>query len=112
MLDPNGVNPKNRRAVIVTSDDDLATGQPIVVVAIAGYQRGQSLTDDCVRLPWQAPHGHPVTRINKPSAAVCTWIEEISEDRILEVKGRVVGPFLGQIAAQLARIRNQGESEE
>ena len=51
MLDPNGVNPKPRRAVVVTTDADLASGKPLVVIAIAGFQQNQPLSADAVPLP-------------------------------------------------------------
>jgi hypothetical protein len=111
MLDPNGVNPKDRRAVVVTAPADLAAGHPVVVVAIAGLPpKGVPIPGDHVPLPWQAPHGHRRTKLTKPCAAVCTWLEEIADDRVLTIKGLVHEPYLSKIAAKLAEIRDRGKT--
>ena len=77
MLDPNGRNPKRRPAVIVSD-----RSQSFIVVAISS--RLDKATDKThVMLPWESG-GHPKTGLNRKSAAVCFWYEEVSEDRFID----------------------------
>jgi mRNA-degrading endonuclease toxin of MazEF toxin-antitoxin module len=45
LLDPNGVNPKDRPCVVVTRNDDLNAGAPIVVAAISTLLPGPQPPD-------------------------------------------------------------------
>jgi len=102
MLDPNGVNPKDRPCVIMDNPKVPPLIGRHLVVAIstiipdpipAGY----------VLLPYQQPR-HPVTGLNKRNAAVCPWVEVIEADRIIRRIGIVPGPRLLRIAAELDRL--------
>ena len=58
---------------------------------------------DHVLLPWQQPR-HPVTGLNKRNAAICTWVAEIEDGRILRKLGTVPGRQLHAIATVLNRL--------
>jgi mRNA-degrading endonuclease toxin of MazEF toxin-antitoxin module len=104
MLDPNGVNPKDRPAVIITRDEEIVPGQTIAVVAIARLLPGRPVPLDHVQLPWHR-QGHPRTGLNSNCAAVYTWIEEIQESRILHVIGRAPDRKLEAIALGIASLK-------
>jgi mRNA-degrading endonuclease toxin of MazEF toxin-antitoxin module len=93
LLDPNGVNPKDRPCVVVTDPKvPRPDGHQIVVP--------DPIPPGYVLLPWYRPH-HPVTGLNKRAAAICPWIDEVSEDRILLKLGVVPDAQLLRIAAEL-----------
>jgi len=79
MLDPNGKNPKPRPAVIVSESNDSC-----IVVAISS-RLDIATNETHVMLPWESG-GHPKTGLNRKSAAVCFWHEEVCEDRIVATK--------------------------
>jgi hypothetical protein len=85
VLDPNGRNPKIRRVVVLTPDNALAAGFPIVVAGVTGTLP-DPLTEDYVRLPYKNPPGrHPKTGLTKEAAVLCTWVVSIVPD---DVRGR------------------------
>jgi hypothetical protein len=98
-LDPNGVNPKDRPCVVVTDPKDPLTVGQHLVVAISTVVP-TPLPSGYILLPWYQPH-YPVTGLNKRAAAICSWIAEVAEDRILRKLGVVPGPQLIRIAAKL-----------
>ena len=59
VLDPNGQNPKTRRVVVLTPDNELAAGSPIVVAGVTGTLPNP-LTADYVRLPYTLFISHSV----------------------------------------------------
>jgi hypothetical protein len=67
VADTNGIR-KLRPAVIVTPTDQLASGEPIDVVAVTS-RLTDPLPDDHVLSPWH-PRGHPRTGLNRRCAAV------------------------------------------
>ncbi len=101
MLDPNGVNPKDRPCVII--DDPKSPPQ-------AGFHRVVAITtvvpdplpDGYVLLPYQLPR-HPKTRLNRRNAAVCPWVEIVDESR-LRAHGFVPGSYMLRIAIELDRL--------
>ncbi len=66
---------KLRPVVIVTSDNAMAEGEPLVGVAITGTPDPPTGFD--VPLPWQA-QGRSRTGLDKPNAAVCRWFVTFS----------------------------------
>ncbi len=63
--DPNGLNHKVRRVVVLTPDAALAAGFPVAVAGITGTLP-DPLTADFVVLPWKNPPGrHPKTGMTK-----------------------------------------------
>ncbi len=85
VLDPNGQNPKTRRVVVLTPDDELAAGSPIVVAGVTG-SLPNPLTADFVMLPYRNPPGrHPKTGLTKAAAVHCSWVVPITPN---DIKGR------------------------
>jgi mRNA-degrading endonuclease toxin of MazEF toxin-antitoxin module len=90
VLDPNGQNPKTRRVVILTPDDTIATGSPIVAGAITGTLP-DPLTNDYVMLPYKNPPGtrHPRTGLTKKAAVLCSWLVIIERRDVVGRSGFV-----------------------
>ena len=107
MLDPNGVNPKDRPAVVVSPSDELDAGRPVIVAAISTLRPGL-VPEDHVPLPWH-PHGHARTGLKTNCAVVCRWLEKVEPSRIARVIGIVPGRRLEEVAATLARLATQGD---
>jgi len=85
ILDPNGQNPKIRRVVVLTPDNELAAGFPVVVAAVTGTLP-DPLTADYVKLPYKnLPGRHPKTGLTKAAAVLCTWVTPID---LYDMKGR------------------------
>jgi mRNA-degrading endonuclease toxin of MazEF toxin-antitoxin module len=101
LLDPNGLNPKDRPCVVVTDPKSPLPDRRQIIVAISTVVP-EPLPPGYVLLPWYRPH-HPVTGLNKRAAAICPWLEEVGEDRILRKLGVVPDAHLLRIAAELLR---------
>jgi mRNA-degrading endonuclease toxin of MazEF toxin-antitoxin module len=101
VLDPNGVNPKDRFLVLLrdlNEDDPTAFG-----VAITGTFPA-SLPGTSIRLPFHR-QGRCATGLTKPSVAECTWIVEVESSAILRRSGvappRELLAILEAVAAHL-----------
>lgn len=110
ILDPQGRNPKDRPAVIVTPEDRIDEGQSIEIVAITTLIP-DPLPDDHVLLPWHRPK-HPRTGLNKRCAAVCSWLAWVDESRVIRSVGFVPGRQLLEIASVLRRLRGESEADD
>lgn len=86
IADTNGIR-KRRPAIIVTPTDRISATTPLDVVAVTSRLQ-EPLPEDHVLLPWHA-QGHPRTRLNRPCAAVCSWIARIRQDDIQDFAGVV-----------------------
>lgn len=95
MADPEGRNPKDRPAVVLSLEEDS--------VLVAAISSRMDVFDEAthVSLPWERS-GHPQTGLNRESAAVCFWFETVAKNRI-EAKGRSVSAIL--VKAITARMR-------
>ena len=98
-LDPNGVNPKNRPAVVISDD---CTGPTIVVVYITG-EMDDPLPPEQVAMRWAA-EGHQLTGLHKPCVAVCSWYERVSVSRLLDRMGTCPPYTTGAILLQLGKL--------
>jgi len=96
MLDPQGRNPKVRRAVVLTTNRQPEQSEPIVVAGITGTLQ-PPLGPEFVELPWQNPR-HPKTRLRKRCAVMCSWIAVVDPAAIIRVSGRVPGRHLITVA--------------
>jgi mRNA-degrading endonuclease toxin of MazEF toxin-antitoxin module len=105
VLDPQGRNPKDRFAVVLTPPDQLEEGGMVSLVAITGTIVDPP-PDDFVELPWHRDR-HPVTRLTKRSAAACRWIIRVDPSRILRRTGRVPTAQLAAIEATLKRLAGE-----
>ena len=85
--DENGVNHKERPAVIVTATDDIDVNDPLVAVAVTGTF-SNPLRESQVALPFH-PSGNTRTKLRRPTVAVCDWIVRIKKADILQVAGIV-----------------------
>lgn len=102
VLDPNGRNPKMRRVAVLTPDDALTAGFPIVVAGITGTLP-TPLTEDFVALPYRNPPGHhPVTGLNKKAAVLCTWLVALAQNEVRGWSGIVPPRYMKLIEAKTA----------
>src|SRR5262245_9904010 len=89
IADANGIR-KLRPCIIVTPTDRISAGGLIDVVAITS-RLTRPLPEGHVMLPWHAA-GHPYTGLNRPCAAVCTWLAQVPETEIRDIAGMVPTP--------------------
>lgn len=101
VLDPNGQNPKHRRVVVLTPNDALAAGFPIVAAPVTS-QVPPVLTDDYVLLPFTNPPGtrHPATGLTRRAAIVRSWLVVVDPNDITGRSGYV--PTSAMLAVQAA----------
>jgi mRNA-degrading endonuclease toxin of MazEF toxin-antitoxin module len=109
LLDPNGVNPKDRPCVVVTRDEDLDAGAPVVVVAISTLLPG-ALPPDTVLMPYD-PQGKARTGLKTRCAAVPGWIEVVAPSRIGPTIGHTPPKQRGAIAEILRRFADESAEE-
>jgi hypothetical protein len=99
--DPNGKNPKERPAVIVTATAELRDDEPFVAAVITS-KLSNPLPADYVELPWQRG-GHPRTGLKKRCAAACSWLIVIRASDIKEYAGIVPASKLLEILRKLPK---------
>ena len=109
MVDPNGVNEKFRRAVVLTSNEDLQGDGPIIIAAISGTLPDE-LTADHILLPWHNT-GHPRTGLTKRAAVICSWVARVDRGAVERISGRVPGAQLKEIAARTREVAAQLSSD-
>jgi hypothetical protein len=107
MLDLNGVNPKDRPAVIVGITEDPVGGTLYTVIAITTLYPDRPLPAFYVRMPWQH-NRHSKTGLDTNCAAVCYWAENIGDDRILDLRGHTPGKTMEAIADMIRRYDQGG----
>ena len=99
--DAQGRNPKNRRTVLVTSTEEIASASLVVVAAITGtFDR--PLSEKQIELPW-TNLGHPVTGLTKPSVVVCDWLVKVPICDVRATGHRCPKSILEQILNQIPR---------
>lgn len=101
--DPAGRNPKERPVVLLTSEDEVPTGNPLIAVGITGTLP-TPLPPDYVLLPWHRS-GHPYTGLNKKCAAWCAWRVTVPLTGDIEVMGRVPDKEFAEICAKVNAIQ-------
>jgi mRNA-degrading endonuclease toxin of MazEF toxin-antitoxin module len=101
VLDPNGLNPKTRRVVVLTPDDALAAGYPIVAAAMTGTLP-HPLTGDYMLLPYKNPPGtrHPRTGLTKKAAVLCTWLITVDPNKVSGRSGFVPASSMASVDAK------------
>ena len=100
VFDQRGRNPKVRPLVVVTATSELTSSSSFFAVAIAG-RFSEPLADDEVMLPWHRD-GLSRTRLCKPCVANCSWLCEIKEEDVVEIKG-VVPPVQMEKIVEIVR---------
>ena len=90
VLDPSGANPKGRRVVVLTPDDALAAGFPIVAAPVTS-QIPPIPGPDHVVLPFCNPPGtrHPTTGLTRRAGIVATWLVIVDPAAIAGYSGHV-----------------------
>jgi mRNA-degrading endonuclease toxin of MazEF toxin-antitoxin module len=104
LTSPDGKTTKVLPAVIITPKSELKDGGAFVVVA-ATSSITKPLPDDHVMLPWHR-EGKVRTRLNRATAAVCSWLCVINEEDIAEYGGVVPPEALAEI------LDNVGKSKD
>ena len=107
--DQNGVNPKRRPLVLLVSAADIPAEETLLVVAVS-HTFPTALPDDHVLLPYSKdPRRRAVTGLKVRSAAVCSWITEITREEIEEVGGVVPPTKLVEIFEKISKAADDGE---
>jgi hypothetical protein len=90
VLDSAGGNPKGRRVVILTPDDALAAGFPIVAAPVT-TQIPPVPGPDHALLPFQNPPGtrHPATGLTRRAGIVASWLVIVDPAAIAGYSGYV-----------------------
>ena len=90
VLDPTGQNPKQRRVVILTPNDALAAGFPIVAAPVT-TQIPPAPGPDEVLLPFRNPPGtrHPATGLTRRAGIVAAWLVVVDRHAITGRSGYV-----------------------
>ncbi len=88
--DSAGGNPKGRRVVILTPDDALAAGFPIVAAPVT-TRIPPIPGPDHVVLPFRNPPGtrHPVTGLTRRAGIVASWLVVVDPAAIAGYSGHV-----------------------
>ena len=89
-IDTRGRPAKERhRAVIITSDEDIAAEKPIQVVVISTNRTLEPNPANRIELRFSKhhPHGHPATKLKVRCAAICTWRPFVRAKDIKEYTG-------------------------
>ena len=103
--DPQNRNAKTRPALIVSRTDEIESEGRIACVAITSAVPDDP-PDDCFLLPF-SPAGNSRTGLKMRSAAMCSWLFEITEDKIERYLGILSPAKLQEI---LAYIENRKQS--
>ena len=103
VLDPAGANPKGRRVVVLTPDDALAAGFPIVAAPVTS-QIPPIPDPDHVLLPFRNPPGtrHPATGLIRRAGIVATWLVVVDRHDITGRSGYVPLRTMAVIHAKTA----------
>ena len=103
VLDPSGQNPKTRRVVVLTPDDALGAGFPIVAAAVTS-QIPPVPGPDQVMLPFCNPPGsrHPATGLTRRAGIVATGLVVVDQAAIVGYSGYVPRRAMSLIHARTA----------
>lgn len=105
LLDPQGRNPKDRRCIVLTPDAETPGPEGTIDVVAISSVVPDPLPPEFVHLPWQLPF-HPVTRLIKPSVAVCSWCVAVEASRVIEARGKVPNKVMARIARVILSMEN------
>lgn len=97
VADERGHNRYPRPVVILTADEEIAAVDELFgVVASNTAAQMNPRPPHCVELPFH-PSGRVVTKLKKPSVAVCTWIVSVKKSEIEDYGGIVPPKIVQQI---------------
>jgi len=101
--DPQGQNPKEGRPfVVISRDEDIKKGDSILAVGITGELQS-SPADHYVPLPY-GPNAK--TGLKQQSAALCTWLIEISPEKLEVAKAYIHPDLVDQIVKKLLQLNS------
>jgi mRNA-degrading endonuclease toxin of MazEF toxin-antitoxin module len=101
--DPQGHNPKDGRPfVVISRDEDIKKGGSIQAVGITGELHA-SPADHYVVLP-----SGPTAKsgLKRKSAALCTWLIDISPDKLDVGKGYIHPDLVEQIVTKVVQLKS------
>ncbi len=98
---------KLRPVVVVTPNEAMAEGAPLVGVAITGTPDPPTGFD--VPLPWQA-QGRSRTGLDKPNAAVCRWFVTFTAADVIDAIGHVPPEPMRRIEEAIRRHRGDSNT--
>lgn len=104
VVDPQDRNAKTRPAVIVSRNDEIQSEGLIACVAVT-IAVPDAVPEDCILLPFQ-PAGKSRTGLRQRSAAMCSWLFEISEDKIIKFLGVTPPTELEKIISWLEKQKS------
>lgn len=105
ILDPRGQNPKERPLVILTSEDEIQDAAPFVAAAIT-TTIPLPVPENLVILPFH-PAGTVGTGLRRASAAVCSWLQQLTTKDVIRDIGRVPDKHMLEI---LRKVQELGQS--
>jgi mRNA-degrading endonuclease toxin of MazEF toxin-antitoxin module len=108
--DPQSRNAKTRPAVIVSWTEEIAVDGIIACVAITSAVPDK-VPDDCILLPF-SPGGKSRTGLKMRSAAMCSWLFQITEDDITKYIGMAPPQKLHEILACLEKRKHSDEHDD
>jgi len=94
---------KLRPVVIVTPNEEMVEGTPLVGVAITGTPDPPTGYD--VPLPWQS-QGRARTGLDRPNAAVCGWFVAFDTTEVVEAIGHAPPEAMRSIEEAIRRYRD------
>jgi hypothetical protein len=97
--DHNGFR-KRRPAIILTPTDQIAQAEKLVLMAITTTFPDPPPANH-IPLPWFPDPRKSPTGLARRSAAVIDWLEVVSADDILSVRGQVPGVYMNRIQEAL-----------
>lgn len=90
---------KERPAIILTATDQIASDEPLEVMAITSTFPDPAPADH-VELPWHS-QGRVSTGLRRRSAAVISWLDLVHPADILRLHGDVPLPLMIRILQRL-----------
>jgi hypothetical protein len=101
--DPQGQNPKDGRPfVVISRDEEIERGDSIQAVGITGELK-QSPENHYVQLPY-GPTAK--TGLKQKSAGLCTWLIDISQDKVEIGKGFVRADLVEEIVNKVLQLKS------
>ena len=95
IVDTNGVNSKPRPVVVVTPNEVLSAGGPLVVVAITATLPAV-MGANHVLLHWH-PNRHPITGLDSAPRLCVIGYRLSNQDDVIKRVGRIIGANLATI---------------
>ena len=101
--DPQGQNPKEGRPfVVISRDEEIERGDPVQAVGITG-ELHLSPADHYVLLPY-GPNAK--TGLKQKSAALCTWMIGLSQDKVEVGKGYIRADLVNEIVKKTLQLKS------